>query len=174
MNRKIVPAVTLVLGGARSGKSRFAEGLVEDSGLEPVYVATGRAFDNEMAVRISAHKERRGEKWRTLEVPLDLAGALRREVAEQRAILIDCATLWITNLMMENRDMQAESDRLVTELKRVRAPVVIVSNEVGMGIVPENEMARAFRDHAGELHQQIAEIAQTVYLVVAGQPLAIK
>ncbi len=170
------PAVTLVLGGARSGKSAYAERLVAESGLERLYVATGRAFDAEMDERIARHRADRGERWRTIEAPLDLVGALRREAAPDRMILVDCLTLWVTNLMLEERDVAAEAAALAACLgqEHVPGPVVLVSNEVGLGIVPDNAMARAFRDHAGRLHQTIAALAGTVYFVAAGLPLKMK
>jgi adenosylcobinamide kinase/adenosylcobinamide-phosphate guanylyltransferase len=168
------PGVTLVLGGARSGKSAFAEGLVAGSGLAPVYVATGRAWDGEMEARVAAHKARRGETWSTVEAPLDLAQAVAREAREGRAVLADCLTLWVTNLMMEERDMNSAFDALGAAARNAGGPVVFVTNEVGLGIVPDNAMARAFRDHAGRLHQRIAAIAAEVYFVAAGLPLKMK
>lgn len=170
----LAAGATLVLGGARSGKSRFGEGLVEASGLEAVYVATGRALDPEMVARIDAHRQRRGPNWRTVEAPVDLAGALRNEDGEGRAILVDCLTLWVTNLMIAGADVAGAGDELVAALRQVRAPVVLVASEVGLGIVPENAMARAFRDYAGKLNQDIAAIAKSVYFVAAGLPLALK
>ncbi|NDW03777.1 bifunctional adenosylcobinamide kinase/adenosylcobinamide-phosphate guanylyltransferase [Jiella pacifica] len=167
--------LTLVLGGARSGKTAFAEGLVAGSGLEPVYVATGEAHDDEMADRIARHQSDRGPTWRTVEAPLDLAGTLRREAAAGRFLLVDCLTLWVTNLMMAGRNVDEEADALGAALEAgVGGPVLLVSNEVGLGIVPDNAMARAFRDHAGRLHQTIAALAGTVYFVAAGLPLKMK
>lgn len=166
---------TLVLGGARSGKSGFAEGLVEGSGLSMHYVATGRAFDEEMCDRIAHHQAaRQGKGWTTHEEPLDLVGLLARIDVKERAILVDCLTLWITNLMMEGRDMAAEFSALAAFLPTARARLVFVSNEVGLGIVPENRMAREFRDHAGRLHQIVAEKSAEVYFVAAGLPLKMK
>ena len=167
-------SVTLVLGGARSGKSAHAEGLVERSGLVPLYLATGRAWDDEMRARIDHHVERRGSAWRTVEEPLDLVGALRANGGEEAAILVDCLTLWVTNLMMDERDVDAEGEALATALPGLPGRIVLVSNEVGMGIVPENKMAREFRDHAGRLHQRIAAVADEVVLVTAGLPLTLK
>lgn len=166
---------TLVLGGARSGKSGFAERLVEASGLPMHYVATGRAFDDEMRDRIARHQAaRQGKGWTTHEEPLDLAGLLTRIDAPGRAILVDCLTLWVTNLMMEQRDMAADFAELAAVLSDMRARFVFVSNEVGLGIVPENRMARDFRDHAGRLHQIVAEKSAEVYFVAAGLPLKMK
>lgn len=174
-NGGLGPGVTLVLGGARSGKSRHAEKLIEASGLEAVYIATGRAFDGEMEQRIATHKDRRGASWRTVEAPFDLARAIAGHAAPGAAILVDCLTLWVTNLMLDDRDVAAECDVLVSGLSRpMPSPIVLVSNEVGLGIVPDNAMARAFRDHAGRLHQAIAAIASKVTFVAAGLPLTLK
>ncbi|MBB3963253.1 bifunctional adenosylcobinamide kinase/adenosylcobinamide-phosphate guanylyltransferase [Rhizobium metallidurans] len=165
---------TLILGGARSGKSRFAEQRVIDSGLERHYVATGRAWDEEMRARIDQHKADRGDLWTTHEKPLDLVGQLAAIDGEGRAVLVDCLTLWVTNLMMEERDMTAEFAALAAHVPRAKARLVIVSNEVGLGIVPDNRMAREFRDHAGRLHQMIAAVAADVYFIAAGLPLKMK
>jgi adenosylcobinamide kinase/adenosylcobinamide-phosphate guanylyltransferase len=166
----------LVLGGARSGKSRFAEGRARDTGLEKVYLATGRAWDDEMRDRIATHKaDRADDGWTTHEEPLDLVGALKALDGSDRVILVDCLTLWVTNLMMEEgRDADADGAALAAILKELQATVIFVSNEVGLGIVPENKMARAFRDHAGRLHQAIAAEAAEVYFVAAGLPLKMK
>lgn len=164
----------LVLGGARSGKSAFAEKLVNASALDMHYVATGRAWDGEMQARISEHRDRRGPDWQTHEEPLDLAACLKAIDAPDRIILIDCLTLWVTNLMMEERDMVAEFETLAAYLPQAKARLVFVSNEVGLGIVPENRMGRDFRDHAGRLHQIIAEISADVYFIAAGLPLKMK
>ncbi|KPF41758.1 bifunctional adenosylcobinamide kinase/adenosylcobinamide-phosphate guanylyltransferase [Rhizobium sp. AAP43] len=167
---------TLVLGGARSGKSRFAEGLARKSGLNRIYLATGRAWDDEMQTRIETHKaDRAGDGWTTHEEPLDLVGALKLLDRSDSVILIDCLTLWVTNLMMEEgRDVDAEGVALAALLPKLSASVILVSNEVGLGIVPENRMARAFRDHAGRLHQSVAVEATDVYFVAAGLPLKMK
>nr|WP_196107252.1 MULTISPECIES: bifunctional adenosylcobinamide kinase/adenosylcobinamide-phosphate guanylyltransferase [unclassified Ochrobactrum] len=164
----------LVLGGARSGKSSYAEKMAQSSGLQPLYLATGRAFDGEMENRIAIHRDRRGSDWQTVEEPLDLVGALTLHVAVDRFVLVDCLTLWLTNLMMAERDIAAETARLVAMLPNLAGPVVFVSNEVGFGIVPENRMAREFRDHAGFLHQAVAAVADEVYLIAAGLPLKMK
>jgi adenosylcobinamide kinase/adenosylcobinamide-phosphate guanylyltransferase len=166
--------VILVLGGARSGKSAFAERLVAETGLSRHYVATGRAWDDEMRERIARHRADRGEGWQTHEEPLDLVGRLEALDDADKAILVDCLTLWVTNLMMEERAMADEFDRLAAHVLKARARLVLVSNEVGLGIVPENRMAREFRDHAGRLHQAIAASAREVYFVAAGLPLKMK
>ncbi|WP_448786426.1 bifunctional adenosylcobinamide kinase/adenosylcobinamide-phosphate guanylyltransferase [Brucella intermedia] len=164
----------LVLGGARSGKSSYAEKMAQSSGLQPLYLATGRAFDGEMENRIAIHRNRRGSDWQTVEEPLDLVGALTLHVAVDQFVLVDCLTLWLTNLMMAERDIAAETAGLVAMLPNLAGPVVFVSNEVGFGIVPENRMAREFRDHAGFLHQAVAAVADEVYLIAAGLPLKMK
>ncbi|WP_433762350.1 bifunctional adenosylcobinamide kinase/adenosylcobinamide-phosphate guanylyltransferase [Brucella anthropi] len=164
----------LVLGGARSGKSSYAEKMVESSGLQPLYLATGRAFDKEMENRIAIHRDRRGSEWQTVEEPLDLIGALTLNAATDRFVLVDCLTLWLTNLMMAERDITTETASLVAMLPNLTGPVVFVSSEVGLGIVPENRMAREFRDHAGFLHQAVAAIADEVYFMAAGLPLRMK
>lgn len=163
-----------VLGGARSGKSAFAEGLVHKIGLHRHYLATGRAWDDEMQTRIARHREDRGEGWETHEEPIALVEQLKALDAPSNVVLVDCLTLWVTNLMMEERDMAAEFSRLAQYVSTAQAALVIVSNEVGLGIVPENRMARDFRDHAGRLHQAIAAQAAEVYFVAAGLPLKMK
>jgi adenosylcobinamide kinase/adenosylcobinamide-phosphate guanylyltransferase len=172
--RPLPSALTLVLGGARSGKSRHAERLVLASGRTPVYVATAQALDDEMAARIARHRARRGARWHTVEEPLDLPGALLQECEPGRAVLVDCLTLWLTNLMVANRPVPAEMARLVGLLPSLPGTLVLVSNEVGLGVVPTDAMARAFIDHAGWLHQSIAEHADDVVLMTAGLPLHLK
>ncbi len=169
-----VPVTTLVLGGARSGKSAFAECLVANSGLKRVYLATGAAGDEEMRARIDRHRARRGENWRTIEEPLAIIDALAREAAPHRAILIDCLTLWLSNLMHANRDSEREIQRLAAALRAATSPIVLVSNEVGLGIVPETPLGRRFRDAQGRLNQAIAATAGNVALIVAGLPLWLK
>ncbi|NDV87706.1 bifunctional adenosylcobinamide kinase/adenosylcobinamide-phosphate guanylyltransferase [Aurantimonas aggregata] len=164
-----------VLGGARSGKSAFAERRIVESGLAPVYLATGQAFDAEMKARIGAHQARRSASWRTVEAPLDLVAAIEREAAPETALLVDCLTLWVTNLMLAERDVDAESERLGECLRaRPKGLVVLVSNEVGLSIVPENAMARRFRDHAGRLHQIVAAACDEAIFIAAGLPLQLK
>lgn len=164
----------LVLGGARSGKSRFAEGLALDCAADRHYVATGRAFDDEMRDRIARHRSDRGDGWTTHEEPVDLVSQLKRVDDPSRVVLVDCLTLWVTNLMLENHDVTARSAELAAFLPQFKARVILVSNEVGLGIVPENRMAREFRDHTGRLHQLIAANAAEVYFVAAGLPLKMK
>ncbi len=160
--------LTLVLGGARSGKSRHAEALVLATGATPIYVATGEPRDGEMAARIQQHRKRRGADWRTVEEPLELATALTREAAPGTAVLVDCLTLWLANLMDADRDIEAETAALIAALPKLPAPVILVCTEVGQGIVPDNALARRFRDHAGLLHQKVAGIADRVEFVTAG------
>ena len=163
----------LILGGARSGKSGRAEALTlaAATGGGVVYLATSEAGDAEMQVRIAEHRARRGSEWTTREAPLALVEAL---AGEKRPVLVDCLTLWLSNLMAAGRDVQSEGDRLAGAVAAHAAPLVLVSNEVGMGIVPDNALARAFRDHAGRLHQKIAAVCDRVELVVAGVPLVLK
>jgi len=165
-------ALTLVLGGVRSGKSRYAEGLI--AALPPpwTYVATAEAGDHEMAVRIRAHRARRGPSWRTIEAPRDLVAALA--AAKPMPVLIDCLTLWLSNLVLLDADFEAEAGRLEQALTETAAPVVLVANEVGSGIVPEHPLGRRFRDLQGLLNQRMAARADRVVLMVAGLPLALK
>ena len=166
--------VILVLGGARSGKSAFAEGLVAHSDLQKIYLATCQTFDDEMERRIDIHRARRGGDWQLVEEPLELAGALGKACSKDRALLLDCLTLWVTNLMMADKDVPKLGDKLAGVLQGLEGTIVLVSNEVGQGIVPDNKMAREFRDHAGLLHQKIAMIADEVYFVTAGLPQKLK
>ena len=165
--------VTLVLGGARSGKSAFAEGLVGASG-KPIYLATAEALDDEMVERIRRHRARRAARWITVEEPLELVSSLSEHAAPRSVVLVDCLTVWLGNLIHAGRHIDTESKALVELLPTLAGPVVFVSNEVGMGIVPENKMARDFRDHAGRLHQALAARADSVYFVVAGIAAALK
>ncbi len=169
-----LPPVTLILGGARSGKSRHAEALVESQSGRCRYIATAEARDAEMAERIAHHQLRRGPRWQTTEAPLDLVGALRRTAGPEGAVLVDCLTLWLSNLMGAGADIAAETGALVAALPALDGPVVFVSNEVGLGIVPDNALARRFRDDAGHLHQAVAAAADRVVFMVAGCPLQIK
>lgn len=166
-------SVTLVLGGARSGKSAYAEALVEAAG-RGLYLATAEAGDAEMAERIRRHRERRGESWVTVEEPLDLAGALRRHAHPGRPILVDCLTLWLSNLMAAGHDVDGEMTALADGFATLAGPLVLVSNEVGLGLVPETPLGRAFRDHAGRLNQTIARKADRVVFIAAGLPLILK
>ena len=173
----VLPRVTLVMGGARSGKSRFAQHLVESAATKApsgLYLATAEARDSEMAERIRLHRAARDGRWETVEEPLELAPALERHAGPDRPILVDCLTLWLSNVIERGREPTAEITRLVGSLDRLRGPVVLVANEVGLGLVPDNPVARAFRDHAGRLHQEIAARAERVVLVAAGLPIILK
>lgn len=168
-----IPRVTLVLGGARSGKSAFAEQLVGAS-EKPIYFATAEALDEEMIERIRRHRARRAARWITVEEPLELVSLLSQHVSPQSAVLVDCLTVWLGNLIHAGRNIDNETNALVELLPTLGGGVVFVSNEVGMGIVPENKMARDFRDQAGRLHQALAARADSVYLVVAGIATTLK
>jgi adenosyl cobinamide kinase/adenosyl cobinamide phosphate guanylyltransferase len=165
-------SLTFVLGGARSGKSRYAESLIAALPAPWVYVATAEAGDAEMTERIAAHRSRRDPSWRTIEAPRDLAAALK--TCETMPVLVDCLTLWLSNLMLAEADIEAEMVRLENTLAATVAPVVLVANEVGYGIVPDHPLGRRFRDLQGVLNQRIAARADRVVLVVAGLPLVVK
>ncbi|KMO19405.1 bifunctional adenosylcobinamide kinase/adenosylcobinamide-phosphate guanylyltransferase [Methylobacterium platani] len=166
--------MTLVLGGARSGKSRYAEGLIEAQPGPWRYLATAQGWDDEMRARIAQHRARRPPPWETVDAPRDLASAIRQAPAG-RPVLVDCLTLWLTNAMLdEAADLAAEVDGLVEACRAAAGPLVLVSNEVGLSIVPENALARRFRDEAGRLHQRLAAIADRAVLVVAGLPMILK
>ena len=163
--------LTLVLGGARSGKSRFAESLARQHGGPRTYIATAEAFDDEMRQRIAKHREQRaGDGWQTIEATLDPAAVLPRE----GLALLDCVTVWLGNLMHHGRDLRAEVAKLCATLETCPAEVILVSNEVGLSIVPENAMARRFRDEQGLANQALAAIADNVYFNAAGLPLKLK
>jgi adenosylcobinamide kinase/adenosylcobinamide-phosphate guanylyltransferase len=169
----LLPHLTLVLGGARSGKSRHAEALIEALPPPWAYIATAQAWDDEMTARIAEHRARRPADWITLDAPLDLPGAIRC-LPERRPVLVDCLTLWLTNLILAEQDTAAAGGALIEACAHATAPVVLVSNEVGLGIVPDNALARRFRDEAGRLHQAIAARAGRVVFMVAGLPMQVK
>ncbi len=164
-------SVVLVLGGARSGKSRFAEGLAHNP---KHYIATAQAFDDEMRARIALHKMQRGEQWLTHEEPFELVATLQKLDVQGNFILVDCLTLWLSNLLLAERDCEAEVTKLVVQLRQASSRIVIVSNEVGLGIVPDNRLARAFRDVQGIANQRVAEAALNVVFMAAGLPLILK
>ncbi|WP_420970550.1 bifunctional adenosylcobinamide kinase/adenosylcobinamide-phosphate guanylyltransferase [Bradyrhizobium sp. B120] len=166
-------AVILITGGARSGKSRRAELRARSFPGQPVYVATAEALDAEMDERIAKHRARRGSDWIEREVPLDLVEALA-ETDGGGARLVDCLTLWLSNLLHAERDWSQEVTRLTDALSRQRSPVIMVTNEVGLGIVPDNALARTFRDAAGLMNQSIAGAADEVEFVIAGLPMKLK
>ena len=162
-----------MLGGARSGKSSYAERSLTTADTAPwIYIATAQALDDEMHDRIAEHRRRRGDGWRTVEAPIDLAGALRAH--GETPVLVDCLTLWLTNMMLDDHDIAAATDALEEALADRIAPTVLVSNEVGLGIVPETKLGRLFRDEAGRLNQRIAARAGHVVLMVAGLPMTVK
>jgi adenosylcobinamide kinase/adenosylcobinamide-phosphate guanylyltransferase len=174
-----LPPLTLVLGGARSGKSRYAERLVEAAAASGTYCATAEAGDAEMAARIAAHRATRdgggrGIFWRTVEAPLALAATIAAEANPERPLLIDCLTLWLSNLMLAEAPIEEEFAALCMALRDAAAPIVLVANEVGLGLVPETPLGRRFRDAAGRLNQELAGLADRVVFVAAGLPLVLK
>ena len=164
----------LVLGGARSGKSAYAQRVVERSGLERVLIATAEAGDAEMAERIARHRADRGADWRLVEEPLDLPGALAYEARPDRAVLVDCLTLWLSNLMLAGHDPDGETERFRKTLEALPGPAVLVSNEVGSGLVPGTPLGRAFRDAQGRLNGVAAAACDVAVMLVAGCPLVLK
>jgi len=168
-----LPHVTLILGGARSGKSRHAEQLLTQACASPwIYIATAEALDDEMGDRIAEHQRRRVVGWQTVEAPIDLSGALVANT--DTPVLVDCLTLWLTNLMLGDRDIANATDALEDALTDRRAPTILVANEVGLGIVPESKLGRLFRDEAGRLNQRIAAKAGHVLFMIAGLPMVVK
>lgn len=168
-----LPKLTLVLGGAASGKSAYAEALVLQSNLEPFYIATAQAFDDEMKEKILRHQAMRSDLWTTIEAPIDLSAPLAN-LKETQAVLIDCATLWLTNVILGEYDVDDAQAKLLAALTNCPSPVVIVSNEVGQGIVPDNALSRRFRNAQGQLNQALAAQADRVVAVMAGLPLELK
>ena len=168
-----LPRVTLILGGAASGKSRFAEQLVVRTGLPRTYIATAQAFDDEMAQKIRKHIADRGDSWVTIEEPLDLPETLGKLDAGS-ATLLDCATLWLSNAMLAEQALDTRSAALLDQVAAAAGPLVIVSNEVGQGIVPDTKLGRSFRAAQGRLNQDLAAAADLVVLVVAGLPMVLK
>lgn len=166
-------SLTLVLGGARSGKSSHAEALIAAHPAPWTYLATAQAFDDEMEERIAHHRARRDGRWRTVDAPLDLAETLA-VMPDGAPVLVDCLTLWLSNVMLADLDVDAQTRRLASVLAAPRGPWVAVANEVGLGIVPENALARRFRDEAGRLSQMVAAGADSVVFLVAGMPLVVK
>ncbi|WP_313225928.1 bifunctional adenosylcobinamide kinase/adenosylcobinamide-phosphate guanylyltransferase [Stutzerimonas chloritidismutans] len=166
----------LILGGARSGKSRFAERLAAESGLAVTYIATSQPLDGEMVERIAHHRERRPAHWALVEEPLQLARVLREQAAADRCLLVDCLTLWLTNLLMldDAARLAEERDALLECLDGLPGRILLVSNETGLGVVPLGELTRRYVDEAGWLHQAVAERAQRVTFMVAGLPMTLK
>ena len=165
--------LTLILGGASSGKSAYAERLTLATGLTPVYLATGLAGDGEMADKIERHQARRGPEWQLIEAPLDLSSPLH-SLTLRHVVLLDCLTLWLSNHMELNHNIEAETTALLSSIHASKAQVIAVSNEIGLGLVPASPLGRAFRDAQGQLNQRFAEAADTVTFVAAGLPLSLK
>lgn len=176
----LLPGLTLILGGARSGKSHHAETLIaghleaRTSIVRPTYIATAEAGDGEMVTRIAQHRARRGDRWHTEETLLALADTIVTATDDGQPALVDCLSLWLSNVMHAELDIDAETATLLDAFEHAKGPVVCVSNEVGLGIVPDNALARAFRDAAGRLNQQVAAQADRVDFVAAGLPITLK
>ncbi|MEP2784637.1 MAG: bifunctional adenosylcobinamide kinase/adenosylcobinamide-phosphate guanylyltransferase [Pseudoruegeria sp.] len=169
----MLPQLTLVIGGASSGKSLWAERLILAQNIAPFYIATAQSFDSEMDNKIRAHKVQRGDGWTTIETPFDAASKLA-DIPNAHPVLFDCATLWLTNHLVADHDLPTQEDALLVALSDCKGPVVIVSNEVGAGIVPENPLSRRFRDAQGKLNQRLATEADLVVTIIAGLPLVLK
>ena len=169
----MLPKLSFVLGGAASGKSAFAENLLLTSGLEPVYLATSRVFDDEIKMRVEVHKSRRCEEWRNFEQDI-YPERILSTLEKSQGVLIDCATMWLTNVILDDMDPVAERQRLIRGIEACAAPVVIVSNEVGHGIVPDNTLARRFREEQGRLNIALAAASDLAVLVTAGLPQVLK
>lgn len=164
----------LILGGARSGKSRRALELAQNSAKRPVFIATAEAWDDEMAERIAHHKTERGDEWSTIEAPLDLTAALKDAGQTGDVCVVDCLTLWLSNLMHHDRDLVEETKQLCAALSNCPIPIILVSNEVGLGLVPETPLGRAFRDAQGRLNQEMATLCDRVEFIAAGLPIVLK
>jgi adenosylcobinamide kinase / adenosylcobinamide-phosphate guanylyltransferase len=164
----------LVLGGARSGKSRMAQELIEVTSQERIYIATAEAHDSEMRDRIARHQVERDSLWQTYEAPLDLVEAIRIQTAPGKAVLVDCLTLWLSNILLAEWDLNHECERLVQVIGDAAGPLILVSNEVGHGIVPATSMGRTFRDAQGQLNQSVARACDAVVFVAAGCPILLK
>lgn len=172
----IPPATTslIVLGGARSGKSRYAQRRAELLAGELVFVATAEALDHEMADRIARHRADRGPRWRAVEAPLAIAAAIAAESGPGRVVLVDCLSLWASNLILADRDCDAETAALAAAIAAARGPLILVANEVGLGIVPDNALARRFRDVAGTINQAVAAAVDEAVFLAAGLPVTLK
>lgn len=164
----------LVLGGARSGKSRYAQGRAEALAGELIYLASAQAFDDEMRERIALHRADRGPRWSTVEAPLELAEAITVYSTPETVVLVDCLTLWASNLMLAERDTVAATQGLAHAVLSARGPVILVANEVGLGIVPDNALARRFRDVAGRINQEMAGVVDSAIFIAAGLPIILK
>lgn len=166
--------IHFIIGGARSGKSSYAENLAGNSGAEVIYIATAQAYDDEMQGRIQQHKKRRPSEWLTFEEPLEISNVINNESHINTCLLIDCMTLWMSNLLCENKDISHYKQQLIDALRKVEGDIILVSNETGMGVIPMGELTRRFCDESGWLHQEIAALADQVVLMVAGIPVVIK
>jgi len=171
--KDVVPKLTIVIGGAASGKSSYGEQIVIRSGRPRIYLATAQAYDAEMRAKIADHQQGRGGDWTTIEAPLDIAPVVLMQPPEA-VVLLDCATMWLSNILLDGRDIAHECARLIDALAHAPCPVVVVTNEVGAGIVPENALARQFRNEQGRLNQLLAAQADCVVAVMAGLPLPLK
>ena len=168
------PLVHLILGGARSGKSGYGESIASQTGCHVTYVATAQAHDGEMSERIAQHQFDRPDHWQTIEEPLALADTIKKHSTANTVVLVDCLTLWLMNVMHHELDLAAEVDAVLAALKHAEGLIVLVSNEISMGVVPMGELSRRYVDNLGRLHQQIAQQAQQVTLMVAGIPMPVK
>jgi adenosylcobinamide kinase/adenosylcobinamide-phosphate guanylyltransferase len=170
----VTPHSLLIIGGARSGKSRYAQARAEATGLRRIFVATAEAFDDEMRERIARHRADRDDKWETVEAPLDLARTITTQSAPDAVIVVDCLTLWATNLILGEHDIERATSELIGAIRSATGQLLLVANEVGFGIVPDNRLARRFRDEAGIINQRVAAVVDEVQLVAAGLPLRLK
>jgi adenosylcobinamide kinase/adenosylcobinamide-phosphate guanylyltransferase len=168
------PRTLFVTGGARSGKSSHALTEAEKSGLSPVFIATAQAGDPEMAARIDRHRDERGPQWTTIECPVALADLIAEQADPSRILLIDCLTLWTSNLMFGGHDIAAETDRLAAAIEQAKGPLILVTNEIGLGIVPDNALSREFRDAAGRVNQAVAAACSEAVMIVSGLLLRLK
>ena len=167
--------ITLILGGARSGKSVFGEKLALNKDSKPIYIFTAQSFDKEMDERIRIHKDRRKKQsWQDVEATINLPAAISELGKKEKVILVDCLSLWLTNLILNERNIDRDIAEFLNALEKSPGDVILVSSEVGLGIVPDNEMSRVFRDHLGLLHQKVAAISETVIMMVAGIPMIVK
>jgi adenosylcobinamide kinase/adenosylcobinamide-phosphate guanylyltransferase len=167
-------SMVFVLGGARSGKSRYAQARAEELARARIFVATAEAYDDEMRDRIARHRADRAQGWDTVEAPIDLAGAVSGHSRPDNVLLVDCLTLWTSNLLLAEHDIPAATEALIAALRQAPGQVILVANEVGLGIVPDNALARRFRDAAGTINQQVAAAADEVVFIAAGLPLKLK
>ncbi|MCX8069954.1 MAG: bifunctional adenosylcobinamide kinase/adenosylcobinamide-phosphate guanylyltransferase [Thermodesulfovibrionales bacterium] len=166
--------ITFIIGGANSGKSSFALNLSEKIQGKGAFIATAQAFDDEMTEKIKIHKQQRGHNWDTYEEPFEIADLIINLEDRYDKFILDCLTLWLSNLIGSSRPIESSIDYLINKLETLKKPIFIVSNEVGLGIVPENKLARSFRNYAGILNKKIASISENVYIIFAGLSLKIK